>query len=231
MAQLDLARTIERIRALRQKTVANGCTEAEALSAAAKVRELLAEHGLNDEAVCFESASVGLGRKRRAPVDGLWNVIGWYCDCVAYLSREHDQSLSVVYHGAHPKPLLAEYLHDCCENALRVAVDREKASGPYRRRRTRRTRSQHLKAFQEGFILALNRKLVSMKGIANTGALTDARRSLESKGVKLSTMAGLKKRESRFNDAAWNGVGAGRKVDLNPGLNGGKGVARIGANQ
>ena len=40
----DLDKLINRLQALRAKTIANGCTEEEALSAAAKVAELLDRH-------------------------------------------------------------------------------------------------------------------------------------------------------------------------------------------
>ena len=64
-----------RIAALAAKTIANGCTEAEALAAAAKVAELLDRHALSMSDVeiraspCVEAA-FETARKKRVPLDG-----------------------------------------------------------------------------------------------------------------------------------------------------------------
>jgi hypothetical protein len=68
----ELARVLQRIQALRAKTVEQGCTEQEALASAKKVAELLDRYGLSlgevemrDQAC--EGVGVDTGRQRRAP--------------------------------------------------------------------------------------------------------------------------------------------------------------------
>ena len=65
--QAELAKVKARIRALAAKTVDRGCSEAEAMAAAAKVGELLAVYGLTmGEVELREEACV----QRRIPVLG-----------------------------------------------------------------------------------------------------------------------------------------------------------------
>ena len=72
LAALDKLKT--RIQALRAKTIDNGCTEDEALSAAAKVAELLDRYDLSltdveiREAAC-ERREYETSRKKRIPLD------------------------------------------------------------------------------------------------------------------------------------------------------------------
>ncbi len=70
----DLDRLVQRIRALRAKTVEQGCTEQEALAAAEKVAALLDRHGLSlSELDLRRQSCEGIGvetdRKRRGPID------------------------------------------------------------------------------------------------------------------------------------------------------------------
>jgi hypothetical protein len=70
----DLARVIQRIKALRAKTIEQGCTEQEALAAANKVAELLDRYGLSlSEIELRRQACEGLGietdRRRRGAFD------------------------------------------------------------------------------------------------------------------------------------------------------------------
>jgi hypothetical protein len=79
--QLDGLKT--RIQALRAKTIDNGCTESEALSAAAKVAELLDRYDLSlsdielREAPC-EQRAYETNRKKRIPLEGCINAIAHF---------------------------------------------------------------------------------------------------------------------------------------------------------
>ncbi len=64
----NLARVVQRIRALRAKTVDQGCTEQEALASANKVAELLDRHGLSlSEIELRRQACEGFRHRHRAP--------------------------------------------------------------------------------------------------------------------------------------------------------------------
>ena len=72
-AAADLDKLKSRIQALRAKTVQNGCTEAEALSAAAKVAELLDQYDLSLSDVDLrqspcEQGVIDTNRKQRQPI-------------------------------------------------------------------------------------------------------------------------------------------------------------------
>src|SRR3981081_2247381 len=84
LATLDRLKT--RIQGLRSKTTDNGCTEAEALSSAAKVAELLDRYDLSltdveiRDAPC-ERREYETYRKKRIPLDGCIGSIANFCDC------------------------------------------------------------------------------------------------------------------------------------------------------
>ena len=71
----ELSRVKGRIKALTEKTVANGCTEAEAMAAAEMVGRLLERYALSMDEIEIRTArcvqvEVPLGGRRRRPIDG-----------------------------------------------------------------------------------------------------------------------------------------------------------------
>ena len=93
LAALDKLKT--RIQALRAKTIDNGCSEDEALSAAAKVAELLDRYDLSltnveiREAPC-ERRQYETHRKKRIPLDDCIGAVANFCDCRVW--REKNQA-------------------------------------------------------------------------------------------------------------------------------------------
>nr|WP_294506220.1 DUF2786 domain-containing protein [uncultured Rhodopila sp.] len=104
MSQADeLSRVKSRIKALTEKTVANGCTEAEAMAAADMVGRLLERYALSMDEIEIRTArcvqaEVPLGGRRRRPIDGCVPTIARFCDCKVWLSR-----------AANPYPLAADF--------------------------------------------------------------------------------------------------------------------------
>ncbi len=92
MSQTDeLSRVKARIKALTEKTVANGCTEAEAMSAAEMVGRLLERYALSMDEIEVRTAKcvqveVDLGSRRRRPIDRCVPAIARFCDCKVWLS-------------------------------------------------------------------------------------------------------------------------------------------------
>ena len=88
----ELTRVKARIKALTDKTVANSCTEAEAMSAAEMVGRLLERYALSmdeievREARCIQ-AEVPMGGHRRRPIDTCVPAIARFCDCKVWLTR------------------------------------------------------------------------------------------------------------------------------------------------
>ena len=88
----ELSRVKARIKALTEKTVANGCTEAEAMAAAEMVGRLLERYALSMDEIevrtarCVQ-AQVPLGSRRRRAIDGCVPAIARFCDCKVWLAR------------------------------------------------------------------------------------------------------------------------------------------------
>ena len=75
MQTTELTRVKARIKALAEKTVSNGCTEAEAMAAAEMVGRLLERYALSMEEIDVREAhcvrvEVPLGGTQRRPIDG-----------------------------------------------------------------------------------------------------------------------------------------------------------------
>jgi hypothetical protein len=88
----ELSRVKARIKALTEKTIANGCTEAEAMAAAEMVGRLLERYALSMDAIEIRTArciqvTVPLGGCRRRPIDGCVPAIARFCDCKVWLAR------------------------------------------------------------------------------------------------------------------------------------------------
>src|SRR6202012_1874717 len=88
----ELSRVKARIKALTEKTIANGCTEAEAMAAAEMVGRLLERYALSMDAIEIRTArciqvTVPLGGCRRRPIDGCVPAIARFCDCKVWLAH------------------------------------------------------------------------------------------------------------------------------------------------
>ena len=93
----ELSRVKGRIKALTEKTVANGCTEAEAMAAADMVGRLLERYALSMDEIEIRTArcvqvEVPLGGRRRRPIDGCVPTIARFCDCKLWLARAATQT-------------------------------------------------------------------------------------------------------------------------------------------
>ena len=113
----ELARVLQRIQALRAKTVEQGCTEQEALAAAKKVAELLDRYGLSlgevemrDQAC--EGVGVDTGRRRRAPLDDCIPTIAMFCDCKVWIETAASGAIRYVFFGLPADVEAAHYLYD-----------------------------------------------------------------------------------------------------------------------
>jgi hypothetical protein len=88
----ELLRVKGRIKALTEKTVANGCTEAEAMAAADMVGRLLERYALSMDEIEIRTArcvqaEAPIGGRRRRPIDGCVPTIARFCDCKVWLAR------------------------------------------------------------------------------------------------------------------------------------------------
>jgi hypothetical protein len=119
----DLARVLNLIQALRAKTVERGCSEAEAMAAAAKVAELLRRHDLTLDEISIrksdcEGLKVDTGRKRRASIDNCIPTIAAFCDCRVWGEGAEEGALRYVYFGLKADVQAARLLHEMVEAAF-----------------------------------------------------------------------------------------------------------------
>lgn len=161
IADTDLDKLVQRIRGLRAKTIDQGCTEPEAMAAAAKVAELLDRHGLTLNELDLrrqscEGVGIDTGRKRRGPIDGCMTAIGAFFDCRAWSEISNDDTIRYVFFGLPGDVDGAVYLHDLVTQAFETET-RAFQDGPiYRKSTERRTETN---SFQIGLANGIRTKL------------------------------------------------------------------------
>jgi hypothetical protein len=247
----ELTRVKARIKALTEKTVTNGCTEAEALSAAEMVGRLLERYALSMDEIEIRASrcvqrEVPLGGKRRRPIDGCVPSIARFCDCKVWLAHATDeQALAAgetarekryVFFGFETDADLATYLFSVIDRAIATETDSFKVAHP--RLRALRLR-QGSASFQHGLVARVAARLdamheereASVKAQRSTGTalilvkhrvVDDAFRETEVRLVSMSAVG------AQVDGKAYReGWAAGEKVNLSRPINGeGRGLLR-----
>jgi hypothetical protein len=175
-ATTDIDRVIQRIQALRARTVDRGCTEAEAMAAAAKVSDLLGRHDLTLDEVSVrrsdcEGVSVATGRRRRAPVDSCMTPVAAFCDCRVWSEESDDGVLRYVFFGLKADVEAARFLHELVE----AAFDTESATfrfGEIYRTLRGGDRRMALNSFQIGLAGGISGKLAALKAARQSAGAT-----------------------------------------------------------
>ncbi|MDA9474617.1 hypothetical protein XI03_08885 [Bradyrhizobium sp. CCBAU 65884] len=220
-----------RIQALRAKTIANGCTEDEALSAAAKVAELLDRHDLSLSDVelraspCERRVFETHGKKR-IPLDDCIGAIAHFCDCRVWREKNAVGENIYVFFGLGADVEVAHYLAELIDGAVRAELGRFKTSVDYARFRHQ---ERHLAnaSFALGMVASIAQRLVAMKASRDqvnesTGrglvvlktSVVDA--ELDKLDLKLRTARSTSRMVSMTAYEA--GGAAGASLAINPGL-------------
>ena len=226
-----LDRLSARIQALRAKTTANGCTEAEALLAAAKVAELLDRHDLSltdvemRHAPC-ERREYETHRKKRIPLDDCVGAIAAFCDCKVWREKQPAGTARYVFFGLRSDVEVAHYLTEVVDGAVRQELGRYKTSPEYRRFRHQ---DRHLAnaSFALGMVASIADKLIAMKAerdrlkagggrdlVVVKAAVVEA--ELDKLGLNLRTVPSATRMVSP--DAYDAGGAAGAALAINPGI-------------
>ncbi len=234
MTPTDLEKLKNRLQGLRAKTTANGCTEEEALSAAAKVAELLDRHDLSisdleiREERC-EQAVIESNRKQRQPISACIPAIADFCDCKVWREKDASGRVRYVFFGLGPSLQMARYAYDV------IAVAMQSGWEDYcRSRRFIRYTQDEKGSFLFGMAVSIADKLAVLKVERNAANLADGGRALvvvrqavvEAEFAKLS----LDFRQGRASgkkvaaQAFAAGQSAGQAFAIHPGL--GKGGGR-----
>ncbi|MBD0273458.1 MAG: DUF2786 domain-containing protein, partial [Acetobacteraceae bacterium] len=156
--QTELSKVKVRIRALAAKTVERGCSEAEAMAAAAKVGELLDVYGLSmsevelREEACVQRRAAFAGPARTA-LRWLYPALLRFCECRGWTDGRQD----FVLFGLEPDVQMAEWLLHVIARALAHEEARSRAGPAYAARRE--TPQAVLRSFRYGFADRLSKRL------------------------------------------------------------------------
>jgi hypothetical protein len=231
LAALDRLKT--RIQGLRSKTTDNGCTEAEALLATAKVAELLDRYDLSltdveiRDAAC-EQREYETYRKKRVPIDGCIGTIANFCDCRVWHEKNQVGDVRYVFFGLRSDIEVAHYLTEVIDNAVRFELGRYKMSAGYRRFRHQ---DRHIanSSFTLGMVASIADKLTAMKrerDVVNNGTGRDLvilkASVVDAELAKLDLKLRTARRTTRMvAPAAYEAGGvAGASLAINPGIRG-----------
>lgn len=177
----ELARIKARIRALAAKTTDRGCSEAEALAAAAKVGELLEIYGLTMNAVtlaeetCLERrlASVGPGA---VALRWAFPALLRFCGCRGWTEGR----ATLVLFGLEPDVQMAEWLLHVIEGALAWEVDRFRTTPAYAAAPA--APQVQLRSFRYGFAERIAKRLDTMVQTREAAATARARAPVAGSG-------------------------------------------------
>jgi len=165
-----LARLMQRIQGLRAKTVAQGCTEQEALAAAEKVAELLDRYGLSLGELDFraqpcDGVTIETSRRRMAPVDNCIPVVAAFFDCRVWIESAKGAPLRYVFFGLRADVAAAQYLHELVERAFDTETDAFRAGKIYANMAGERRSATN--SFQIGLASGICFKLRAMQEARN----------------------------------------------------------------
>jgi hypothetical protein len=228
-AALDKLKT--RIQGLRAKTIDNGCTEGEALAAAAKVAELLDRYDLSltdvelRDAPC-ERRAYETHRKKRIPLDDCIGAIADFCDCRVWREKNPAGEARYVFFGLRSDIEVAHYLAELVESAVRAELGRYKTTPDYQRFR-HQERHMANASFALGMVASIADKLAAMKArrdeanhrtgrdlIVVKAAVVDS--ELDKLGLKLQTVPRASRLVAPMAYEA--GEAAGASLAINPGI-------------
>ena len=230
------AALLARIRALQSKTTDRGCTEQEAMAAAAKAAELLDRHGLSLSdlelrAQPCERAELATGRSRIGPFDECGPAVAAYFDCRFWFETDAEGRLRHVFFGLPGDVQAAIYLMHLIGNVFETEANRYRASPEYMRGRGGRRRALHT-SFVLGLSEGIQARLDAMQAERDAAVQASSGRSLAvaKAGVVEAEMAklGLRFRtrsaaERRVDPGAYGaGHEAGQRFEVRPGITGGE---------
>jgi hypothetical protein len=230
----DLDKLVQRIRALREKTVEQGCTEQEAMAAAEKVAELLDRYGLSlseldlRKQTC-EGIGVDTGRKRRGPIDDCMGTIAVFFDCRVWAETAESGVLRYIFFGLPGDVQAAVYLHDLVALAFAAETARFQAGEFYGSLFSGDRRSA-TNSFQVGLARGINAKLNALRhardvvaGESGGRALVPVKQSIieqemEKLGLTLRRLNAARRKV--IPDAFNSGREAGERFEYRPGIAG-----------
>lgn len=160
----DLTKIKARIRALAAKTVANGCTEQEAMSAMEVVGKLLQEYNLSMDMVDLrdetcEKLEINAESKQKGGIYWAMAAIAKFTDCKVWTSRSRT-GLTYCFFGQETDLLMAKYLYDLINGSIKFETKKFKQTPEYKNSYSAKGASS---AFAIGMGSRIGDRLVQMK--------------------------------------------------------------------
>ena len=226
----DRSKIISKIRALMEKTTAQGCSEAEAMAAAAKVSQLMALHDvmvgeLNFKQEQCETGNWHLDRAKKHPVHYCFASVLYYTGTKGYFNTSRNYGCNYTLYGFKLDVEIGKFLLSMIKNIMDLEVEKFKTTDTYKN-------SNHGTAakdsFLKGMAITIADRLQQMadakKADIKTSTGTDlvivkdqiVEKNFNNLNLKLKTAKGninLKDYNS-FNQ----GCETGKKVNLNSGI-------------
>jgi hypothetical protein len=202
----DRASILARMKALSQRTTANGCTEAEALHATQKLGELADRYGFSMEDVAeTEREPIGeetwfADSKQLGPVSSCALAIAAFCDCKVWCSWRYVEMMGetmqhVVYFGRESDGMIATYLTHLFHTAIKNSWAEFCAAHSGKDMRPRR------KSFMVGMTNRISERLYDMKAARNVRVYEPEEDAAEASGQESVAEATGKSRKTG-NDLA-----------------------------
>lgn len=234
MSDFDRDAVIRRIAGLMEKTVANGCTEAEAMAASAAVGAMLNRYqmSLSDikikEEVC-EQLDIRTSSKDGGPIQWVTTAIAYFTDTKTWRSFNAGPFNSAVFRffGLKTDTIVAGYIYDVCQNAMLFGWQDYRLSIPGFTHMPGGRKEAIKKGFYIGMANRLQERLRAMKDAQRAENKSNGRdlvlvksakvdEEYEKLGLKLSYG---KTRAVKMDGAAYRaGQEAADRVGINPGV-------------
>jgi hypothetical protein len=178
---------IKKIQLLKEKTVSNGCSEAEAMSATEKISQLLNEYDLSMSEVemksqVFEQNDLIVDGSVRKPIHDVVSTIGIFTDTKVWYAKK-DKKFVYSFFGAKNDVEFAHYLFSLLSNSMDFEYKKFQKTNEYKMIGGKVARA----SFYKGMSYRLSQRLKDMK---NT-----IKNDNQEKGIVLYDKMGLVKQK------------------------------------
>jgi hypothetical protein len=219
-----------KIKELMKKTTANGCSEAEALSAAEMVGKLMNEYDLSMTEIEFKNEefltmTIETDSRVASPIHNVVTAIGVYTDCKVWFSR--GSKIVYSFFGTKRDTEIAHFLYNLLLGAIKRETENYKKTDSYKKSTLNgRTKTS---SFANGMGIRLASRLQEMKRDqkvenSNSTALVKVDKmsivldQFSKLNMRLKTS--VSKTKAGSYDAYRAGQAAGDRVNINAGLSG-----------
>lgn len=209
-----------RIKSLLNKTVENGCTEAEAMIAAEKAAQLLATYSIDQSSIDITVVDLPVDIGFRSMRTAYWPTICEYTNTFHLLvSKRSSNELTLKIFGQEPWPDVAAYLIAVCDRAILTEINKFHKSTIYRRKRTRSSRMTATADFTSALSSRIEDKIQLLFAENRSSEIrAKMQRFAEKKHDFISVSA--PEPHSTFSHAYLAGDRAGENININFGVTG-----------